>query len=271
MSERNIERGMPSFGEGEEKEKSKEPVPVTGEELVGAFESKDFQKLLKESGKFMQETNRESSFHIVRDLYNSSLRFSSDVIEGEYGRMDPITAEEETHKKGKLSALDKAADILDLDEFINFTPVYLIEFHMHPKKFKEEPIIPSKDDLVVLNMIKSIDSKAAEARKSVSGTKIWFPLGVIGQFDEKGNYKLLLFQEQFKHILEDFPASLKVLDEELEELSESWNKQSQEEALRLLRENRYKAEIIKITKDGEISKEDKEKIKKFVSKPISNQ
>lgn len=239
------------FKPSPEKGKLKEPLPVTGEELVKIFESRKFQELARKSAKSVHRSGYEAGFAVLRDAYRPSRIFYTEVA----------LAEEISTSVNVNRARTKVSE--EIEEKKGSFAIELIELHLHPDILGSEPIIPSLDaaeqkgDLMSLTMGKFNLPRMFGPSPKIS----LFPIEMIGQVDQQGNCRFLFVQEQFNKYLSQLPATMELLEQELDRA------ETQEDVLKALRENGYRTEIINVSNKGQISDEDKAKIERFASQP----
>lgn len=231
----------------------KEPSPVNGEELLEIFESKKFLNLLKKSAKFVRRSGYEAGFSVYREAWGTKIYFS-----------DVIKAEVES------TSMEQEFGHYPVEGFQEYH-LMLLNLHFHPEEDEENPVIkPSIDtsrqsgDLLSSSGIKFhiINEPGKGIYDSEKEFEVLAPaLSIIGQVDKRGNCRFLIYQEKFKDSLMSMPATAELIEEELTRA------RTQDEVLNILRQNQYQAEIIKISRGGEISEEDRRKIIQFNFKP----
>jgi len=241
MSEEQI-GGTP---EQEVEELSKEPVPITGGELVALFKSEQFMHTLRLAADYTRATGHESGLSVFKDIFDRKKEtlFITGLEKG--GTENFHTAEVEGESSGIILARMFSEGLI---------PIPLLSLHFHPGHPDIIPIA-SEGDLFGLNVQKFQEIRQEDFQV------LCYPLAMIGEVDENGNCVFLLLQERFRGKLT--PDS-KIIIDDSEQLD---NVVSREKTLSIFRNGGYRAEIIRVSKTDEVSKADLKKIQTFAFKP----
>lgn len=220
----------------------KKLLPVTGKEIVEVLTSRKFRELLISAGRFTAQTGSEAGFGVLKEAYSVDEIVFSDLAKSEHLSV----------------SLEELHDCMAEVRYQMKDPIVLAILHLHPGIAGIGPIGPSVSgpggiggDLQAYNLYKF----------PVFGKILGFPVGMIGQVGDDGNFDFLVFQEQFREDLDAMPGTTELLVDEFEEA------QTQEDVLRILRENNYKADMVGISKNGEIAAEDIRKLNNFGFQP----
>jgi len=225
--------------------KPEKSLSIEAKELVKIITSEEFKKKLKEAADYTKGTGCESMFDIGMARFNNFIKvYFGDVIEGHpESIMDYFGIGLSSEKDKKMAFEYFYEDKKNLKKNPNF--ILLANFHFHPQEFSKESFICcSASDLLLL--------EASEEQKA-------YEFIMIGQIDLKGDYKILLIRK-----LKDKEMSEERFNMLKEELSGFYNyPSSQDDIIISLRGFGYKTEIIKISKNYQISREDRKKLEKF--------